>query len=182
MTEVIDRYRAIADGFQAGLFGVSSSGWSSVSPCDGWTARAVAVHVIDTHRRVRAALGDVSFEEVDPEFAITAEWTSATEAIGAALMDESLASKTVGGMFGEQPFASLVGRLLRADTLIHTWDLARATDQDDRLDEGGAERALAFLTPIDDAIRRPGGFAPKLNPPPGADAQARLLAFAGRAT
>lgn len=104
MTEVIGRYRAVADGFQARLFGVSSRGWSSVSPSDGWTARAVAVHVIDTHRRVRVALGDVSFEEVDPEAAITAEWTSATDAIGAALMDESLASKTVGGMFGEHPY------------------------------------------------------------------------------
>ena len=85
-------------------------------------------------------------------------------------------------MFGEQPFESLVGRLLCADTLIHTWDLARATGQDDRLDEEAAERALDFLTPIDDAIRGPGGFAPKLKAPPGADARARLLAFTGRAT
>lgn len=182
MTEVSDHYRAIADGFQTRLFGVSASGWSSASPCGEWTARAVAVHVIDTHRRVRAALGDVSFEHVDPDDELRAEWTSATEAIRAALMDESLASKTVGGMFGEQPFESLVGRLLCADTLIHTWDLARATGQDDRLDEEAAERALEFLTPIDEGIRRPGGFAPKLTPAPGADAQARLLAFAGRAT
>ena len=180
MTEVSDRYEAIADGFQARLLGVSPESWSSASPCYDWTARDVAVHVITTHRRVRAALGDVSFEDVDPDADLTDGWNSATEAIRSALIDETLASKTVGGMFGEQPFASLVGRLLCADTLVHTWDLARATGQDDRLDQAAAEQALEFLTPMDEAIRRPGGFAPKLDPPPGADAQTRLLAFTGR--
>ena len=180
MTEVSDRYGTIANGFEVRLCGVGAERWSSISPCDEWTARDLAVHVINTHRRVRATLGDVSFEEVDPDADLKTEWTSATEAIRAALIDESLASKTVGGMFGEQPFEALVGRLLCTDTLLHTWDLARATGQDERLDQEAAKRALEFLTPIDEAIRRPGGFAPKLNAPLGADAQARLLAFAGR--
>jgi hypothetical protein len=39
---------------------------------------------------------------------------------------------------------------------------------------------LEFLTPIDEAIRRPGGFAPKIEAPPGADVPTRLLSFAGR--
>jgi uncharacterized protein (TIGR03086 family) len=180
MTEVSDRYGTIADTFDAKLCGVGPDAWSSASPCDEWTARDVAVHVIDTHRRVRATLGDVSFEDLESDADLRAEWASATDAIRAVLRDESLASKTVSGVFGEQPFESLVGRLLCADTLIHTWDLARATGQDDRLDEQAVEKAMEFLTPIDEAIRRPGGFAPKLSPPPGADAQARLIAFAGR--
>jgi len=182
MSEVSQRYRTVADGFEAKLFGVSAERWWSPSPCTEWTARDIAVHVINTHRRVRAALGDVSFEEVDPDSDLGAEWTSATEAVRDALDNQSLATKTVGGQFGEQPFESLVGRLLCADTLIHTWDLARATGQDDRLDKEAAEKALEFLTPIDEAIRRPGGFAPKLDPPAGADVQVRLLAFTGRAT
>jgi uncharacterized protein (TIGR03086 family) len=181
MTEVSDRYGTIAGGFETRLRGVGADKWSSSSPCDEWTARDIVVHVIGTHRRVRATLGDVSSEDLDPDADLAAEWTSATNAVRAVLVDESLASKTVGGMFGEQPFESLVGRLLCADTLVHTWDLARATGQDDRLDEQAAEKALEFLTPIDEAIRRPGGFAPKLDPPPGADAQASLLAFTGRA-
>jgi uncharacterized protein (TIGR03086 family) len=180
MTEVSDRYGVIADGFEDRLNGVSAERWPSASPCEEWTARDVAVHVINTHRRVRAALGDVSYEEIGPDADLRAEWAPATGAIRGALNDESMASKTVGGVFGEQPFESLVGRLLSTDTLIHTWDLARATGQDDQMDEEAATRALEFLTPIDEAIRRPGGFGPKLPPPPGADAQARLLAFAGR--
>ena len=71
-----------------------------------------------------------------------------------------------GGMFGEQTFESLVCRLLCADTLLHTWDLARATGQDDRLDPAAVAAALEFLGPLDEAIRRPGGFAAKIEPAP----------------
>jgi uncharacterized protein (TIGR03086 family) len=85
-------------------------------------------------------------------------------------------------MFGEQPFESLVGRLLCTDTLIHTWDLARATGQDESLDPGAVAKAIEFLAPIDDAIRRPGGFGPKIDSPPDAGNQTRLLNFTGRST
>lgn len=59
-------------------------------------------------------------------------------------------------------------------------DLARATGQDDQLDVDAAIKALEFLVPIDEAIRRPGGFGPKLVAPSYADAQTQLPAFAGR--
>ncbi|MGH3980561.1 MAG: hypothetical protein ACRDRZ_16435 [Pseudonocardiaceae bacterium] len=35
--------------------------------------------------------------------------------------------------------------------------------------------------PMDEMLRTPGVCGPKLDPPPGADEQARLLAFLGRA-
>jgi uncharacterized protein (TIGR03086 family) len=182
MSEVRERYGTVAGDFETTLVGVSPSRWSAPSPCTEWTARDVALHVIDTHRRVRAALGDVAFEEVDSGADVGGAWTSATMAIRGALDDPLLAaSKTVEGPFGEQTLESLVGNLLCADTLIHTWDLARATGQDDRLDAAAAEKALEFLLPLDERIRRPGAFAPKFDPPAGADAQARLLAFTGRA-
>ena len=81
----------------------------------------------------------------------------------------------------ENATVSLVGRLLCADTLVHTWDLAGATGQDERLDPDGVARAIEFLTPIDEAMRGPRGFAPKITPPAGADEQTKLLNFCGRA-
>ncbi|HLH28365.1 MAG TPA: hypothetical protein VKW77_05585, partial [Acidimicrobiales bacterium] len=110
-------------------------------------------------------------------------WSAATERVRAYLDDPERASSVVsGGPFGDQPFESLVGRLLCADTLIHTWDLARATGQDERLDLEGVAKAMEFLEPIDDAIRRPGGFAARIPAPPDADPQTRLLNFGGRPT
>ena len=184
MSEVSDRYATVANGFTKRLEAVPANRWSSPSPCTDWTAREVVVHVVNTHRRVHASLdksepamitGDV------PDSELFHAWGEARGAISDALNDDSRAGQTVGGAFGEQPFSQLVGRLLCADTLIHTWDLARAAGLDELLDADAVAKTTEFLTPIDEAIRRPGGFAPKIEPTAGADAQTKLLNFAGRA-
>jgi uncharacterized protein (TIGR03086 family) len=140
----------------------------------------VVSHVIHVHRRFFAALDGSDAQGPARDEDLGAAFRDAARAVGAALADPGRAIETVSGIFGEQPFEQLVGRLLCADTLIHTWDLARATGEDDQLDADAATKALEFLVPIDDAIRRPGGFGPKLVPPPDADVQTRLLAFTGR--
>lgn len=181
MSEVSERYGRVANGFGARLARVTAEQWSSSTPCAEWTVRDLVVHVINTHHRVLAALDGSSPEEVAGPADLAAEWSAASEAVGSALADPERGSRTVSGMFGEQPFESLVSRLLCADTLFHTWDLARATGQDETLDDAAVAKAMEFLEPLDEAIRRPGGFAPKIAPPPTADAQTRLLCFGGRA-
>jgi uncharacterized protein (TIGR03086 family) len=180
VTEVSERYARTADGFAARLAGVATDAWDARSPCEDWTARDVARHVIEVHRRVLARIDDAEPEPLEPDGDLDTAWAEATGAVREALDDPQRAATVVGGIFGEQPFESLVGRLLCADTLVHTWDLARATGQDDHLDLAAIDAAAAFLEPIDETIRRPGGFGPKLTPPDGADAQTRLLCFLGR--
>jgi uncharacterized protein (TIGR03086 family) len=180
MGEVSDRYRRVAEGFTDRLSGVRPDQWGTPTPCEDWDVRALVAHVVATHGRVVANVTDEPPPDVDPAGDLAAQWSVASTAVARALEDPDRSGRTVGGMFGEQPFESLVGRLLCADTLFHTWDLARATGQDEHLDEGAVASAASFLEPIDEAIRRPGGFAPKLQPPPGADPQVRLLCFGGR--
>jgi uncharacterized protein (TIGR03086 family) len=184
MSEVSDRYATVARGFSERLEAVPADRWSSPSPCTDWTAREVVVHVVNTHRRVLSSLDKSEPAEIAPaatDGELSGAWGDAHRSISDALNDEARAGQTVGGAFGEQPFSQLVGRLLCADTLIHTWDLARAAGLDERLDASAVAKTTEFLTPIDEAIRRPGGFAPKIEPKPGADAQTQLLNFAGRA-
>jgi uncharacterized protein (TIGR03086 family) len=177
----IDRYGGVADGFSARLDGVVEDQWSLPTPCTDWTVRDLAAHVITTHRRVLCSLDGGEAPEADKAGDLRAQWQQARRAITDAIADEARASTMVGGMFGEQPFESLVGRLLCSDTLVHTWDLARATGQAEQLDPTAIAASAEFLTPIDDAIRRPGGFAPKIEPAPEADEQTRFLNFCGRA-
>jgi uncharacterized protein (TIGR03086 family) len=181
VSEVAQRYAAVAEGFEERLRGVDQQRWSAPSPCTDWTAADVVDHVIVTHRRVLASLQGGPAAELVADDDRQACWSETSGAVRSVLEDPDEASRSVSGMFGEQSFESLVGRLLCADTLFHTWDLARATGQDERLDPGAVERAMEFLGPIDEAIRRPGGFGPKIEPAPGADAQTRLLNFGGRA-
>lgn len=177
----VEGYRSVADGFSTRLVGVGGDQWSRPTPCADWTVRDLAAHVITTHRRVLCALDGGEPAAVDAGADLAVAWRQASQSIADAIADETKANTTVGGMFGEQPFESLVARLLCSDTLIHTWDLARATGQDERLDPGAVARSEAFLAPIDEAIRRPGGFAPKIEPPADADEQTRFLNFCGRA-
>jgi len=140
----------------------------------------LVAHVIGVHRNVVGSLGEQEAAEMDPSGDLRGQFSDARDAVDGALADPDRSSTVISGMFGEQPFESLVGRLLCADTLIHTWDLARATGQDEVLDPDAVEKAVEFLSPIDKAIRRPGGFAAKVEPAPGSDAQTYLLNFAGR--
>jgi uncharacterized protein (TIGR03086 family) len=180
VSEVSKRYSTVAAGFSDRVEGTPSDRWSAPSPCTEWTARDVLVHVINTHRRVLSTVDESQPQEVNAADDLALLWAEVSADMTAAVEDPERSQKTVAGMFGEQPFESLVGRLLCADTLIHTWDLARATGQDDQLDSEAVAKAMEFLTPIDDAIRRPGGFAAKIAPPPDADAQTCLMAFCGR--
>jgi uncharacterized protein (TIGR03086 family) len=179
-SEVAERYGRIADGFTARLQGVPPGAWSNASPCPDWTAHDVAKHVVDTTRRLLTRLtgGDPTAPDSDED--LLAAWQVESEAVRAALADPERAKAEVRSMAGTQPFETLVGGVMCADTLIHTWDLARATGQDDRLDPDGITAALAFLEPNDAMLRVPGGFGPAIDPPPGADDQTRLLAFVGR--
>lgn len=182
MSEILDRYGRIADAFGDRLRGVSQGQWEAATPCTDWNVGDLVAHVVTTQRRVLAAATGGEAEEANKSAELGPQWDEANAAVRRALADPDTASTVVSGMFGEQPFESLVSRLLCADTLLHTWDLARATGQDEQLDPGAVDAAIAFLTPIDDAIRRPGGFAPKIEPPSGADAQTSLLCFCGRPT
>ncbi len=181
MAEVQSRYGRVADGFGRRLAGVRDDQWGAPTPCDDWDVRTLVTHVISTHGRVAAAVTESEPAEVDPEGDLAARWSEASASIAESLDDPELSSQAISGMFGDQPFESLVGRLLCADTLFHTWDLARATGQDERLDAEAVVKAMEFLEPLDDAIRRPGGFAPKIASPADANGQTRLLNFGGRA-
>lgn len=179
MSEVADRYARVADGFTARVAGVPPGAWSNPSPCTDWTAHDVVKHLVEVTRGMLTRLTGGDPTPPDSGEDLAAAWRVESDAVRAGLASER-ASTPVKGLGGEQPWEDLIGTVLCSDTLLHTWDLARATGQDERLDPAGVEAAYAFLQPNDDMLRGPGAFDPKLEPPAGADPQTRLLCFAGR--
>lgn len=91
---------------------------------------------------------------------VAACWRSARTDLLAAHADPVRAKTTVSGMFGEQTFESLVGRLPCADTLVHTWDLARATGQDEQLDAGRSPPPTPSSGPSTTRSDDPGSLPP----------------------
>ena len=180
MSEHDERYRRVAEGFSARVDGIADDQWDSPTPCELWTVRDLVGHVVSVHRAILAGL-DVTPPPAPADDAdLAAAWHRATGDVAAALADPTRADAPVTGRFAPMPFVQLVGMLGCFDTIVHTWDLARATGQDERLDPDAVTFSFDALRPNDDAIRGAGGYGPKLVPPSGADEQTRFLAFLGR--
>lgn len=179
MNEIASRYAAVADEFTTRVDGAAGK-WSDPSPCEGWDARAVVAHVVEVHRGTVAGLAGERPTPVGPDEDPVAAWRAARAAVEAALADPDQAAKVIRSPFGEQPFAQLVGRLVTTDLLVHTWDLARATGQDERLLPDMVEGAFSGLRPMDAMLRSGTAFGPKIDPAPDADVQTQFLNFVGR--
>lgn len=182
MSETLERYVRVADGFERRLQAVKQSEWEQASPCEGWTAFDVAAHVISTHLRMLSMLAERDTSPPAKPEEVAALWKSVSDELKAALADPAVASQVMPSMFGEQAFESLVGQMLCCDTTIHTWDLARAIGADESLDAVEVSLGHTMLAGLGDGIRRPGGFDNIVEPSSEApaDAQTAFLRFAGR--
>jgi len=167
MSEDADRYARVSSGFTERLQGVAPDQWTLPTPCEEWTVRDLVAHVVDTQRRVLGLLGG-SVGPADTDGDLLAQWREASAALFDAVRDPVRADIEVQAFAGPTPFRELVGGLACSDTVVHTWDLARATGQPEAAGFG-------------EAMRRPGGFGPPLDCPADADAQSKFLHFAGRA-
>ncbi|HVW34790.1 MAG TPA: TIGR03086 family metal-binding protein, partial [Acidimicrobiia bacterium] len=178
--DVLDRYRLLADDFEARVNAVPDGAWSNQSPCTEWNARDVVAHITNNARRINAQVhGQEPPEPVageDPK----AAWAETRATIEAILSDPDKSSANVQSPMGPMPVEMFIGRFVCTDLLVHTWDLARATGQDDTINADAAAMAYKGLQPMDAMIRRPGFFGPKVACPEGADAQTQLLTFLGR--
>jgi uncharacterized protein (TIGR03086 family) len=174
--DLVDRYENAATGFTARLDAVADGQWTNPTPCSDWDVRQLVDHVIQIQRQIPDSLDvPVSENNADPR----SMWKAVRDATLTALHQPGVMERTIGGVRGEMPVEmALMPRL--SDLVLHSWDLARATGGDDRVDADTAALLLEFLKPNDEILRSSGTFGPKIDPPPGADAAVELLCFAGR--
>ncbi|MEQ3542298.1 TIGR03086 family metal-binding protein [Pseudonocardia tropica] len=178
---VAARYRALAERMTARVVSIDDTGWVQPSPCEGWTARDVIDHVVEVQRWPLRATGtnveDIPSCSVDPVGA----WTAASSKLVALLEYPGRAAIEIDvAVAGSMSAAAAVDLIVCGDLAIHTWDLSRATGQDERMDLAEAARVKTQLEFLGDAIRGPGLHGTPLAPPAGADARIQLLAYAGR--
>lgn len=177
---VADRFRAMAADFSARVEAVPSDRWESPSPCEDWTARDVVRHMVGNVEFFFGAIGRERPPAPSVDNDPVGAWTVARDAMQAALDDPAVAGTEYDGFFGRTTLEASVDQFMCVDLLVHAWDLARATGGDERLDTGEVHRVFEALQPLDEVLRAPNAFGPKVEPPAGADEQARLLAFLGR--
>jgi uncharacterized protein (TIGR03086 family) len=183
MTEIADRYRRLSEQFARRIAAVQPDGWSEPTPCAGWTVADLVAHVVQTQGMFRGFVGRQT-PEVDVADDPAGAWRIASSLVQSDLDDPALAAETFVGMAGEQTFEEAVDRFLDFDLVVHGWDLAHATGQDEAIAEEDLRRVDTAAREMEevygDAMRGPQGFGPEVPVGPEASEQEGLLAFLGR--
>jgi uncharacterized protein (TIGR03086 family) len=172
------------DGCEGVLRRVRDDRWDSPSPCEGWSGRDVADHLITEIRwgadlivgdgRSVSALVASESDDDDPLVA----WQSAHRRLEDVCTPEALDRRVVWP-FGQQSVDRGLG-LFSLEVLVHTWDIARAADLEVTLDPGLVHDHYVRLQRVGHLLRGPGMYGPELPAPSHAGEQDRLMAFLGR--
>ncbi len=191
METIAQRYRRRADAVVRLVAGVDPARWAGPSPCAAWTARDVVDHLVMMHGAMLGPLGRAPSPAPavadDPLAAIA----SAVGDVTAVLDDPVLAATTCTSPAGTMTAARQIDEVLSDDLVVHAWDLARATGQDDVMDPDDVARLWASTTAIPTEVmatfRTPGAFGPGIEVygpevvvPEDARLQDRLLGLLGR--
>ena len=161
---VAGRYRLRADIFEAKIAAVRPEQWSNPSPCAKWTARDVIGHIIDMHgvilRPLDRSLSPAPSVQEDP----LAAFRSARADIEAIMADPQLASQEYDTPGGRKTVEQHIDQVPSADMVLHGWDLARATGQDDTIDPEEVRNTWAGISSLPpellEQFRTPGAFGP----------------------
>ena len=180
MTDVQDKYRLVAGGFDAAVREVTADKWAAQSPCEQWKARDLVAHVVEGHRSVITNVRGGESKPVGVDEDVRRAWDDASRAIDEITGDSEALAREVDGPVGKMPVEQIISQFVTMDLLVHTWDLARTVGADEHLDEDSVRSAYEALKPMDAMIRQPKVFGPKLASPPGSDLQTEFLYFLGR--
>jgi uncharacterized protein (TIGR03086 family) len=174
------RHRAVAGVFTERVRATKS--WDAPAPVAGWAARDVVRHLVEWLPGFLAGGTGITLPagpgvDTDPAGA----WQSQCDAVQALLDDPRTAGRTLSNRhIGDVPLGQGIDRFYTTDVFLHTWDLARATGQDDRLDPEFCAALLTGMEPMDEVLRASGQYGPRVPVPDDADPQTRLIGFIGR--
>jgi len=182
--DVRDLHRMALDAFSRRVDQVPPQSWQSATPCADWDVRALVNHVVGENRWVPPLLGGSTVADVgsaldgdllgdDPVAAWHESVGPALEAIGATPLDS-----TVHLSFGDFPAEEYLWQL-SADALVHSWDLARATGQDETLPAEVVDGCARWFDGVEEAYRAAGAIGPAVVID-GADPASALLGRFGR--
>ena len=173
------RFRQLAGGFGEVLDALDTDAWSAPSPCDGWTAREVVGHVIETQRDFFAGhgvdLGDAPSLE-DP----VAAWRTHSTVVADRLADPAVGDKAFDGHFGPTTVGETLLRFYGFDMVAHRWDVATAAGRDLRFTDDELTMMETAADGFGPALYSDGVCAAGVEAPADADRQTRLLARLGR--
>lgn len=180
MDDVAEQYRRLSTRMTRLIAAVPDDAWSRPSPCEGWTARDLVGHLIDVHGRFQSLAGRKLVDHPPVEEDPLGAWEAVREQMQSDLEDPARRDQEYEGRLGRSTFGKSVDGFIRFDLVVHAWDLARATRQDDTIDPADVQWVQAMVERMGDLMRSNKVIAEPRDPAPDASEQDRLLAALGR--
>jgi uncharacterized protein (TIGR03086 family) len=194
---LVDRYVTASDGFTRALRSVAPGQWSARTPCVEWDIRALVNHVAQGNLNYVRLLDGATAAQFLQMRDVDALGSDPVGAYEASVRDCAHAYSRDGALeqVVDHPLGQLPGRQALAvrttDTVIHTWDLARAAGTDDTLApdllrwiDANIREIYAGMaeTPVSEQTTHRFYAAPGGDLAPDSPLQARLLNLFGRST
>jgi uncharacterized protein (TIGR03086 family) len=182
MATPAEEHLRISGRFTELVHGVPDGGWDAPAPVEGWVARDVVRHLVEWFPGFLEAGAGVRLPAGPPvDDDPVAAWVAQHEAVQALLDDPATAGRVLSNRHvGDVPLDRAINDFYTSDVFMHSWDLARATGQDETLDPDKCAELLAGMESHEDAMRASGQYGARVDVPDDADVQTRLLAFIGR--
>jgi uncharacterized protein (TIGR03086 family) len=173
-SDVLDLYRRASDWTVSKVAGAVNH-LDAPTPCEEWDVRTLLNHMLETQQYfVKSARG----EDTSPPSPDVAQLMSDDP-----ISDFQRARDDTLATFGQEGVIEKTGPSLGiafSDTLLHGWDVARATAQDATMPDGLAQAAYDMIHGRFTDEQRKGVFGPELPVSSTAPPQERLLAYTGR--
>ena len=166
--------------------GAASTPLDSPTPCTDWDLRTLLNHTIlwTAYSAERRAYGESAAEDLmskdftaEPDYA--QKYRAQLDKAVQAWSDPQAWNRELTVMGNATPAAD-VGAMLIMETVLHSWDIAKATGQDYHADAKLAEALLTTVQKQADMFRQYQGFAAIVPVPDDASALDRALSLAGR--
>lgn len=183
-SDVLGSYVRLAGAFGSVVDRVPASAWDAPSPCEGWSARDVLDHVVQSQRGFLAERGidattpaDLDADRsTDPSGA----WRAHDERMRELLADPTVAGTEYDGVFGRTTVGQSIVAFHGFDMVVHRWDIAVAAGLDERLTDDELGMLERSADGFGDHLYDDGVCKPALTVPDSAGRQERVLARLGR--
>lgn len=167
-----------ADRFSRVVDAVDGS-WDVPTPCEGWSARDVVGHVLESQRDFLDRQG----LDAGPQPDLTdpaAAWRAQRAHVTTVLAADGVAAREYDGFFGPTTIAATIADFYGWDLVVHGSDVARATGQAWSVREAEAADLHATADGWGPALYSEGVCAAAVEVGPDASVTDRLLARLGR--
>jgi len=179
MPNPVALYQAAVIRAKSVVGGVSASQLGNPTPCEKWSVQDLLDHILGGLSVQISVMTDGAEKAPDAAANSLARYEAGTSKVVEVANIPGMMEKQLQSPFGPITGAPwMMGSFM--DTLIHTWDLAKATGQNTDMDPALAEACYAAFAPQIEQFRGPETFGPAVEVTGTASIQDKLLGIMGR--